>query len=212
MSRRRFSAETIRDHVLANSGLLNQDIGGPSVKPYQPAGLWDAATSGRGLLRAYVQDHGEDLYRRGMYTFIKRTVPPPTMLMFDASSRDQCQVKRQSTNTPLQALIMLNDPTILEAARVLAGRLLEEDTDIEAKIRKGYQLILCRKATSEETSFMVQYHKEQFESFKNSPERAGQFITIGEYPMDESKDKVELAALMQILHTMYNMEEAITKS
>ena len=212
MSRRRFSAETVRDHVLANSGLLNSEIGGPSVKPYQPAGLWDAATSGRGLLRAYVQDHGEDLYRRGMYTFIKRTVPPPTMLMFDASSRDQCQVKRQSTNTPLQALIMLNDPTILEAARVLAERLLEEDTDIEAKISKGYRLILCRNATSEEISFLVEYHKEQFDGFRNAPERAGQFVDVGEYPMDESKDKVILAALMQILHTMYNMEEAITKS
>ena len=212
MSRTRFSAETVRDHVLANSGLLNSEIGGPSVKPYQPAGLWDAATSGRGLLRAYVQDHGKDLYRRGMYTFIKRTVPPPTMLTFDASNRDQCQVKRQSTNTPLQALIMLNDPTILEAARVLAGRLLEEDTDVEEKIRKGFRLILCRNATSEETSFLVQYHEEQLEDFRNAPERASQFIAVGEYPMDESKDNVTLAALMQILHTMYNMEEAITKS
>ena len=147
-----------------------------------------------------------------MYTLIKRTVPPPTMLTIDASNRDHSQVKRQSTNTPLQALIMLNDPTILEAARVLAGRLLEEDTDVEEKIRKGFRLILCRNATSEETSFLVQYHEEQLEDFRNAPERASQFITVGEFPMDESKDNVTLAALMQILHTMYNMEEAITKS
>lgn len=212
MSRTRFSAETVRDHVLANSGLLNSAIGGPSVKPYQPDGLWAAATSGRGILKAYVQDHNEDLYRRGMYTFIKRTVPPPTMLTFDASSRDQCQVKRRNTNTPLQALIMLNDPTILEAARVLAERLLQEDSDIEEKISKGYRLILCRVASTEEMSFMAQYHKEELERFKNTPERAEQFVAIGEFPLDESKDKVELAALMQILHTMYNMEEAITKS
>lgn len=212
MSRIRFSAETVRDHVLANSGLLNSEIGGPSVKPYQPDGLWDAATSGRGLLKAYIQDHDKDLYRRGMYTFIKRTVPPPTMLMFDASSRDQCQVRRQSTNTPLQALIMLNDPTVLEAARVLADRLLNEDSDIEEKINKGYRLILCRKVTPEELSFMLQYYKELLESFRDAPEQADQFVAVGEYPLDESKDKVSLAALMQIIHTMYNMEEAITKS
>ncbi|MEM9986050.1 MAG: PSD1 and planctomycete cytochrome C domain-containing protein, partial [Bacteroidota bacterium] len=108
--RNRLDAEFVRDHVLASSGLLHPAIGGPSVKPYQPDGLWKAATSGRGLLQEYFQDQGPALYRRGIYTFIKRTVPPPKMLMFDASNRDQCEVERLRTNTPLQALAMLNDP------------------------------------------------------------------------------------------------------
>ncbi len=125
--RTRMSAETIRDMALASSGLLVKEIGGPSVKPYQPKGIWELATSGRGLSR-YVQDHGDKLYRRGLYSFIKRTVPPPVMLIFDASNRDQCEVNRLRTNTPLQALVLLNDPLILEASRVFAERLIEART------------------------------------------------------------------------------------
>ena len=120
----RLTAELVRDLVLSTSGLLNKTIGGPSVKPYQPRGLWEAATSGRGVLATYKQDQGDALYRRGMYTFIKLTVPPPSMAIFDASNRDQCEVKRLKTNTPLQALMMMNDPTVLEASRVLSQQLL----------------------------------------------------------------------------------------
>jgi hypothetical protein len=105
--RYRIHAEFVKDLVLSSSGLLNPTIGGPSVKPYQPAGLWEGATSGRGLLSMYTQDHGPNLYRRGMYTLIKRTVPPPALTIFDASNRDLCEVKRLRTNTPLQALVML---------------------------------------------------------------------------------------------------------
>ncbi len=100
----RFKAEMVRDWVLSSSGLLNPEIGGPSVKPYQPKGIWESTTSGRGVLATYKQDHGSDLYRRGMYTFIKLTAPPPSMMIFDASNRDECEAKRTSTNTPLQAL------------------------------------------------------------------------------------------------------------
>src|SRR3546814_14230316 len=102
-----------------------RELGGPSFKPYQPDGIWEVTSSGRGTLARYVQDHGKDLYRRGIYGFIKLTVPPPSMLIFDASNRDQCEVERQRTNTPLQALVMMNDPTVLEAARVLSGTLLQ---------------------------------------------------------------------------------------
>src|SRR6185295_10905111 len=121
-------AEFVRDLVLSSSGLLVRTIGGPSVKPYQPKGLWESATSGRGVLATYKQDKGESLYRRGMYTFIKLTVPPPGMILFDASNRDQCEVKRSKTNTPLQALVMMNDPTVLEASRVLAQQLMTEQS------------------------------------------------------------------------------------
>src|SRR6185437_14547507 len=122
--RNRLPAEFIRDLVLASSGMLVKTIGGPSVKPYQPEGLWESATLGRGVLNVYRQDHHDSLYRRGMYTFIKLTVPPPSMAIFDASNRDQCEVRRLQTNTPLQALVMMNDPTVLEASRVLAQNLL----------------------------------------------------------------------------------------
>lgn len=98
--------------MLGTSGILNPVIGGPSVKPYQPKGVWESTTSGRGVLASYKQDHGPSIYRRGLYTFIKLTAPPPSMMVFDASNRDQCEAKRPSTNTPLQALTMLNDPTV----------------------------------------------------------------------------------------------------
>src|SRR5665213_39173 len=137
--RQRLPAEFIRDMVLASSGLLTKTIGGPSVNPYQPPGLWENATSGRGILANYKQVHGPNLYRRGMYTLIKRTVPPVEMAIFDASNRDQCEVKRLNTNTPLQALLMMNDPTVLESARVLAARLLQQHTNAQYKIYTAFR-------------------------------------------------------------------------
>ncbi|HZH36393.1 MAG TPA: PSD1 and planctomycete cytochrome C domain-containing protein, partial [Flavisolibacter sp.] len=136
----RVPAEIVKDILLASSGLLNKSIGGPSVKPYQPPGLWEAATSGRGQLTNYKQDTGALLYRRGMYTFIKRTVPPPGLMIFDGSNRDQCEVKRSRTNTPIQALVMMNDPTVLEASLALADKLLQKKQH-EAVIKEGFQRI-----------------------------------------------------------------------
>jgi len=152
--RQRLTSEFVKDHVLASSGLLVKEIGGPSVKPYQPDGIWELSTSGRGVLANYVQDHGDKLYRRGIYNFIKRTVPPPVMLMFDASNRDQCEVKRVSTNTPLQALIMMNDPMVQEASRVLAERLMRENLSPDQRIEKTFRLILCRKPADEEVNIL----------------------------------------------------------
>jgi hypothetical protein len=164
--RTRLSAEFVRDMVLSSSGLLNKMIGGPSVKPYQPKGMWEAATSGRGVLATYKQDEGDALYRRGMYTFIKLTVPPPAMIMFDASNRDQCEVKRLKTNTPLQALIMMNDPTVLEASRVLAQKLVSESSSPDEKISKAFRLIVCRKASDKELSILKKYYDEQLQLFQ----------------------------------------------
>ena len=132
----RFKAEIIRDFILSSSGLLNPEIGGPSVKPYQPKGVWENSTSGRGVLASYTQDHGDNLYIRGLYTFIKLTAPPPSMMIFDASNRDQCEAKRSNTNTPLQALTMLNDPTVLEASRVLAEKITLSSEKLSDKIEK----------------------------------------------------------------------------
>ena len=209
--RYRVPAELVRDLVLASSGLLVRTIGGPSVKPYQPPGLWEGATSGRGLLANYKQDHGESLYRRGMYTFIKRTVPPPTMGIFDASNRDQCEVRRLNTNTPLQALVMLNDPTVLEASRVLAAKLLLENSQPEDKIRKAFRLIVCRNPGEKEIQLLTSYYADQLQIFKERS-RAEKVLAVGEYPLPAKINKTALAAMMGVLTTIYNLEETITKT
>lgn len=212
--RSRLPAEFIKDHVMASSGLLNDEIGGPSVKPYQPQGIWESSTSGRGQLAAYVQDHGKKLYRRGMYTFIKRTAPPPSMLTFDASNRDQCEVRRVITNTPLQALVLLNDPQVVEASRVLAQKLIGESSDIKDKIEKSFRLILCRKSSEKEKTILQQYFDNELKKFQSNPSKAASLLQAGEYILVDQKTKqsdIETAALMQVIHTIYNMEEAIVK-
>ena len=208
--RYRIQAEFIRDIVLYSSGLLNKTVGGPSVKPYQPQGLWEGATSGRGILATYKQDHGESLYRKGLYTFIKRTVPPPTMSIFDASNRDQCEVSRLKTNTPLQALVMMNDPVVLEASRVLAARLINENSQTKDKIIKAFRLIVCRKPHEKEITLLTNYYNEGVKTLKT--EDAEKLLAVGEYAQPENKNKKILAAMMQVISTLYNLEETITKS
>jgi hypothetical protein len=210
--RNRLSAEFVRDVILSSSGLLVKTIGGPSVKPYQPKGLWEAATSGRGELATYKQDKEEDLYRRGMYTFIKLTIPPPGMILFDASNRDQCEVKRSKTNTPLQALVMMNDPTVLEASRVLAQELMSEASSPEEKIQKAFRLIICRKPGLKEEKILVPYFNEQLQLFQQKKLDAKATLKAGEYPVKEITDMNTFAALMKTINAIYNMEEAITKT
>jgi len=209
-SRARLPAESVRDMVLASSGLLTRTIGGPSVNPYQPPGLWEMATSGRGQLATYRQVHGPNLYRRGMYTLIKRTVPPASLAIFDASNRDQCEVRRLRTNTPLQALVMMNDPTVLEASRVLAANLLQENTQAKSKIYKAFRLIVCRRPNEKELSILNSYYNEQLKAINKQD--AVQLLNVGEYPIPENLNKVNLAAMMEVIDTMYNMEETITKT
>ncbi|MCK0191710.1 PSD1 and planctomycete cytochrome C domain-containing protein [Arenibacter sp. F20364] len=212
MSRLRFNAEMVRDHALATSGLLNPEIGGRSVKVYQPDGLWEAASSGRGVLANYVQDHGSNLYKRGIYIFIKRTTLPPVQLTFDAATRDQCEVQRQSTMTPLQALITLNDPTILESARVFSENLMQEESTVAEKIEKAFGTIVCRTIKPEEKEMLLGYYNEQESAFMKETEQAEAFINVGEFPASKDRDVVKVAALMQIIHTIYNLEETIVKS
>jgi len=210
--RTRLTAEGVRDLALASSGLMVKEIGGPSVKVYQPKGIWESSTSGRGVLARYVQDHGENLYRRGLYSFIKRTVPPPGMLVFDGSNRDQCEVTRMRTNTPLQALVLLNEPLMLEAARVFAERLMLEQSTTEEKIKKAFQSIVCRQPKKEELTLLLQYFEEEKTGFKQAPEKAEKFIAAGEYQHEKTDDVTTLAALMQVVQTIYNLDEAITKT
>ena len=206
-SRTRLKAELVRDLALASSGLLNTEIGGPSVKPYQPDGIWEKSTSGRGSLARYVQDEGSDLYRRGMYVFIKRTVPPPNMLIFDASNRDQCEVTRTVTNTPLQALVMLNDPVILEASRVMAQKLANQPA--REALRQAFRKIICREPGSRELKLLedfVQQETARVRELKNS-----HLLEVGEYPPGPVKDYEKTVALMYAIQMMYNMEEAIVR-
>ncbi|MGK6350987.1 PSD1 and planctomycete cytochrome C domain-containing protein [Parapedobacter sp. DT-150] len=209
----RLPAQSIRDLALASSGLLNPEIGGPSVKPYQPDGIWEVTSSGRGALANYVQSHGNDLYRRGMYVFIKLTVPPPNMLIFDASNRDVCEVTRQRTNTPLQALVMLNDPVILEASRVLSVKLLKESPKAKPHeyIDHAFRRILSRGADERELALLEAYYAEELKRYRKSPNDAQAFVQVGEAANEKSVPVVEQAALMATIHALYNLEETITR-
>ncbi|HSF45618.1 MAG TPA: PSD1 and planctomycete cytochrome C domain-containing protein [Chitinophagaceae bacterium] len=210
-SRKRLTAEEQRDLVLATSGLLVPEIGGPSVKPYQPKGIWESSTSGRGQLAKYVQDHGDSLYRRTVYTFIKRTVPPPALLVFDASNRDQCEVVRSKTSTPLQALVMLNDPQVLEASRVLAEKFVQDKRSDKEKVTEIFRLIVCRIPSRKELNLLQDYLVKERQEFAKNPQRAASFITTGEFRRNEILDKTETAALMQLIHTIYNLDESGNK-
>jgi hypothetical protein len=209
-SRSRLPAELVRDVVLASSGLLNKTIGGPSVNPYQPPGLWEMASSGRGQLAKYKQVHGPDLYRRGMYTLIKRTVPPASMAIFDASNRDQCEVGRLRTNTPLQALVMMNDPTVLEAARVLAADLLAKNIPVKDQVYKAFRLIVCRKPNEKEIALLTGYYQDELKT--TDRKTAARLLNVGEYPIPDNIDKVKLAAMMKVVAALYNLEETIVKT
>lgn len=210
--RLRFKAEFVRDMVLSTSTLLTPTIGGPSVKPYQPKGLWEGATSGRGQLKIYEQDQDASLYRRGMYTFIKLTLPPPSMIVFDASNRDQCEVKRSRTNTPLQAFIMMNDPTVLEASRVFAQKLQAAPLSYEHKISKAFRRIICRNASNKELEILKAYYTEQLALFQSKKLDALKTLSIGDSPINRNLNLEESAALMKVVNTIYNLEEAITKT
>jgi len=202
--RQKLSAELLNDHILASSGLLNREIGGPSVKPYQPAGLWESATSGRGQLATYVRDEGDKLYRRGLYHFIKRTVPPPAMLIFDASNRDQCEVQRSKTSTPLQSLVLMNDERILEASRYLAARLMRKKSAPEAQLTEAFRRIVCRKPSRKELSVLKDYYLSMQQ--KISPSQAEELLAVGEIETP-AEDVVGTTALMQTVQLIYNLEE-----
>jgi hypothetical protein len=209
--RLRLSAELQRDLILSAAGILNKEIGGPSVKPYQPKGVWESTTSGRGELARYVQDKGDKLYRRGLYNFIKRTAPPPALLIMDASTRDQCEVTRSRTNTPLQALVLMNDPQILEAARVLAQNTANLHLTEKEKLKKLFQLILCRKPNDSEMEMLQQYYTQEKNRFNQNKIKAASFIKAGEYNQIKTKDLGETAALMQVNQLLFNLDETTVK-
>lgn len=206
----RLPAETIRDSALATSGLLTSRIGGPSVKPYQPDGLWEEVSVER--REKYSRDQGADLYRRSMYTFWKRTCPPPGMTTFDAPDRETCMLRRARTNTPLQALVLMNDPTYLEAARKMAERALREgggsDDD---RIDYLFRLAVSRRPNDRERGVLRTMLNQARSRFHTASEDALRLLTVGDAPRDESLEGTELASWTTLASIMLSLDETITK-
>ena len=202
----RMSAEEIRDSALAASGLLTSTVGGPSVKPYQPAGLWEQSGTGK----TYVQDHGDKLYRRSLYTFWRRTSPPPSMLTFDAMSREVCTAKREVTNTPLQALVLLNDPQFVEASRALAGRLLRTfPNNPSARNRDAFRTLIGRVPDAEEAAILARLFIEQRDLFAASPHAARSVVRIGESVPDPLLPPADYAAMTTVVSAIMNFDEFV---
>ena len=197
----------IRDSVLAVSGLLVRKIGGPSVKPYQPPGLWIEMQN-----RPYEQDKGDKLYRRSLYTYIKRSVPPPNMVALDAPNREICMLRRQRTSTPLMALVMLNDPTFVEASRVLAQRiLLEAGPQPEDCIRLGFELALSRPPNAGELAELRSLYERQLAVYQADGEAAEKLVTFGESPRDADLPLDQHAAMTCVASVLLNLDETISK-
>jgi len=204
----RLPAETVRDQALAASGLLVEKLGGPSVKPYQPAGIWKDLTGGDD----YVPGTGEDLYRRGLYTFWKRTAPPPALSAFDAAGRETCVVRENRTNTPLQALNLMNDVTFVEAARGVAQRvLLEGSAAEEERVTRIFRRILVRRPRPEELRVLTASLRHYRDEFRREPQSAAKLLKVGDSKPDPRLEAGELAAYTTVASLVLNLDEAVTK-
>ena len=206
----RMTAEMIRDNALAASGLLIPVVGGPSVHPYQPEGLWKQLATRNET--QYNQDSGDNLYRRSMYTIWKRSTPPPSMISFDASERNECVVQRQKTSSPLQALVLLNDPQYVEASRILAERMMHEGGSTnELQIIHGFRLLTGRFPSDSEVTMLKELYTQERAYFDEHPEEVNALLTVGEYPYDLSLDRVDIAANTMVASTIMNFDEAYIK-
>jgi hypothetical protein len=209
-ARFRLQGEFVRDNALAASGLLVPTIGGPSVKPYQPPGLWNEVSINTGL--RFKQDTGDKLFRRSMYTYWKRSAPPPSMALFDAPTRDKCQMRRSRTNTPMQALVTLNDVQFVEAARMLAERSIHKGgSTLAEKITHAYRLATGVKPTSRTLKLLEETFEEELKVFQAAPDRAKQLLAIGESKRDEKIDANEHAAMTIVTSMILNLDATLTK-
>jgi hypothetical protein len=205
--RLRLTAEVVRDQALSVSGLLVEKVGGPSVLPYQPVGLWKELGDAD-----FTQDHGDSLYRRSLYTFWKRTAAPPTMVAFDAAGRESCRVLHTRTNTPLQALALMNEVTFVEAARKLAERALREGGPTpEERLGTVFRWVLTRSPTPDELRILSAGLTGHLEHYRQQPEAATKLLAVGEAPRDEAVDTTELAAYTAMANLILNLDETITK-
>jgi hypothetical protein len=210
-SRYKMPAEMIRDNALSISGLLSPKIGGPSVYPYQPPGLWEAL-SDKSWRYVYKVSEGEDLFRRSIYTIVKRSSPPPFMLIFDAPDRNFCTVKRTVSNSPLQALAMMNDPTFVEASKFIAARMMNEGgTSSAGQLGYGFRLVTGRKPDTREQLLLMKMYKEEFDLLKKSPAKARKILSVGNAKMELKTGIAETAAYMNVVMALLNTDEFITR-
>lgn len=214
--RLRLQAEFIRDQALALSGLLNREVGGASVSPYQPEGLWQELASRQDSknwsAQFFVQSHGKDLYRRTMYTFWKRTSPPPSLLTFDAPDRETCTVRRSRTNTPLQALVLMNDPTYVEASRKLAERMMRHAKEPTERLRFAFRLATARAPSEREQTILTRVLERQRAKYAADRPAALKLLRVGESSHDEALPPSELAAYTIVASVILNLDEVVTKN
>jgi hypothetical protein len=205
----RLPAETIRDQALSVAGLLTERLGGPSVKPYQPEGLWKELAMQD---MDYVQSKGPDLYRRSLYTFWKRTIAPPMMVNFDSAQRETCVVRETRTDTPLQALNLMNDVTFVEAARFLGQRMMKEGgRDADARLRYGFRLALGRAPSQAEQQILRDNLRFHLDYFAGKESEIDAFLSQGDSRPDRSLDRRELAAYASVASVVLNLDEMVTK-
>ena len=207
----RLDAEVLRDQALDISGLLVRKMGGPTVKPYQPAGLWKVVAITGSNTRIFNKDEGEKLYRRSLYTFWKRTSPPPSMAAFNAPTREQCTVRRERTNTPIQALVLMNDPQYVEAARHLAEHALRHTKDARTRAMWMTERALRHPGTEADVKDLVSLAEAILPVFKENPDRALKLIQTGDSKADEKLDAAELAAWTIVANTLMNRDDFINK-
>ncbi|MBB74945.1 MAG: hypothetical protein CMJ75_10580 [Planctomycetaceae bacterium] len=206
----RLSAEMIRDQALAVSGLLTSQIGGESVRPYQPPGLWDDVVYQN--VPRFIQDHGDKLYRRSLYTYWKRSVPPPNFQAFDAPTREACVLKRSTTNTPLAALVLMNDPTFVEASRKLAERVLREGGQGTAtRLEMAFRLTTGRRPIPVEAKTLAVALRELSETFRLDATAAEQFLSVGEAPAAHDLEPRELATYAALVNSLLQLDESVTR-
>jgi hypothetical protein len=209
----RLTAEMIRDSALAASGLLVEDVGGPSVKPYQPAGLWEEVSADPGgPYSKYEMDQGAGLYRRGVYTFWKRTMSPPMMTILDAPTRDICRVKATRTNTPLQALNLMNDVTYLEASRIFAERMVSEGgSQPSSRIAWAFRSITSREPSAEEIAVLTQGFERRWKSYQAQPALVDSLLAAGSAPVQPDLNRAELAAYATVAGVLLNLDEFVMR-
>jgi hypothetical protein len=207
----RMDGEVIRDYALAASGLLAPQIGGPSVKPYQPARIWETVAMLQSNTRFYKPDSGDKLYRRSLYTFWKRAAPPPSMTIFNAPTREECTVRRERTNTPLQALLTMNGPEFFEAARALAENAMSEARGLEPRLDYMAARLLARPLDEAERSISRAAFQDYLRFYDSHPAEAGKAIAVGESEPDPRLDKTELAALTMLANQLMNLDEVLNK-
>jgi hypothetical protein len=208
----RLPAEVIRDNALSVSGLLVQRVGGPSVMPYESPGLWEELAFGGGFsAQQYRQGSGDDLYRRGIYTFWKRTVPPAALNTLDAPDRESCVVRRSRTNTPLQALVLLNDPTFVEASRRLAERIMTTSHDEKQRIEFAFKSATSREPIRSEIEILRQLFQRRLEAYQRDRSATIELLSVGDSKCYEENDPAELAAWTTVASAILNLDETITR-